>query len=104
MDAYRAIPVRTMYRRSKKDFTTGIVYQRQNESVRLINNHLMNSFLKGATLFLGGALVGAAAIILLAPKAGEEARQQLADLAEKAKKQAEEYCHKTDEAKEDKNE
>ena len=64
----------------------------------------MNSFLKGATLFVGGALVGAAAIILLAPKAGEEVRQQLADLAEKAKKQAEEYCHKTDEAKEDKNE
>lgn len=54
----------------------------------------MNDFLKGATLFIGGAIVGAAAIMLLAPKAGEEARQKLADLAEQAKQQAEQCCDK----------
>ena len=52
----------------------------------------MNDFLKGATLFIGGAIVGAAAVMLLAPKAGEEARKKLADLAEQAKEQAAQCC------------
>ena len=42
----------------------------------------MSNLLKGAALFVGGALVGAAAALLLTPKPGEEVRKDLADLAE----------------------
>lgn len=54
----------------------------------------MNNFIKGGLLFLGGAAVGATVALLLAPKTGDETRKQLSDLAEKAKKLAEEYSAK----------
>lgn len=52
----------------------------------------MSNLFKGAALFIGGALVGAAAALLLTPKTGEEVRKEIADLAEEAKKQAQGYC------------
>lgn len=52
----------------------------------------MKDLIKGAALFIGGAMVGAAAALLMAPKKGEELRQDLADLAEEAKKRAQDYC------------
>ena len=52
----------------------------------------MSNLFKGAALFVGGALVGAAAALLLTPKTGEEVRKEIADLAEEAKKQAQGYC------------
>ena len=52
----------------------------------------MSNLFKGAALFIGGALVGAAAALLLTPKSGEEVRKEIADLAEEAKKQAQGYC------------
>jgi gas vesicle protein len=52
----------------------------------------MSNLFKGAALFVGGALVGAAAALLLTPKTGEEVRKEIADLAEEAKKQAQNYC------------
>ena len=52
----------------------------------------MNSLSKGLALFIGGAIVGATAALLLTPKKGEEVRQELADLAAKAKKRAQDYC------------
>lgn len=52
----------------------------------------MNSLSKGLALFIGGAIVGAAAAVLLTPKKGEEVRQELADLAAEAKKRAQNYC------------
>lgn len=54
----------------------------------------MSNLLKGAALFVGGALVGAAAALLLTPKTGEEVRKDLADLAEEAKKHAQDYCER----------
>ncbi len=52
----------------------------------------MSNLFKGAALFVGGALVGAAAALLLTPKTGEEVRKEIADLAEQTKKQAQDYC------------
>ena len=52
----------------------------------------MNRLSKGLALFVGGAIVGAAAALLLTPKKGEEVRQELADLAAEAKKRAHQYC------------
>ena len=52
----------------------------------------MNNLFKGAALFVGGAIVGAAAALLLTPKKGEEIRQELTDLAAEAKKRAQDYC------------
>ena len=52
----------------------------------------MNNLLKGAALFLGGAIVGATAALLLAPKSGEELRKEIAEFAEDAKKRTQEYC------------
>lgn len=52
----------------------------------------MNNLFKGAALFVGGILVGAAAALLVAPKSGEELRNDLADLAEEAKKRTQDYC------------
>lgn len=54
----------------------------------------MNNLIKGGLLFLGGAAVGATIALLLTPKTGKETRKQLSDLAEKAKKRAEEYSAK----------
>ena len=54
----------------------------------------MSQLFKGAALFVGGALVGAAAALLLTPKTGEEVRKEIADLAEEAKKQAQEACER----------
>ena len=52
----------------------------------------MKDLIKGAALFIGGAMVGAAAALLLTPKTGEEVRQQIADVAEDAKQKVKEYC------------
>ena len=52
----------------------------------------MSRLSKGLALFVGGAIVGAAAALLLTPKKGEEVRQELADLATEAKKRAHQYC------------
>ena len=52
----------------------------------------MKNLFRGAALFIGGALVGAAAAMLLTPKNGEEVRQQIADYAEEAKKHMQDYC------------
>ena len=54
----------------------------------------MKDLIKGAALFIGGAMVGAAAALLMAPKKGEELRQDLVDLAEEAKKHAQDYCER----------
>ena len=54
----------------------------------------MKELIKGAALFAGGALLGAAAALLLAPKNGEEMRNDLKDMAEEAKKQVRDYCEK----------
>lgn len=51
----------------------------------------MSNIVKGTALFIGGAIVGAAAALLLAPKKGEEMRKDLSDLAAEAKKQAQDY-------------
>lgn len=52
----------------------------------------MKDLIKGAVLFIGGAMVGAAAALLLTPKTGDEVRQQIADVAEDAKQKVKEYC------------
>ena len=52
----------------------------------------MSRLSKGLALFVGGAIVGAAAALLLTPKKGEEVRQELAGLAAEAKKRAHQYC------------
>lgn len=52
----------------------------------------MKDLIKGAALFIGGAMVGAAAALLLTPKTGDEVRQQIADVAEDAKQKVKEYC------------
>lgn len=52
----------------------------------------MNSLFKGAALFVGGAIVGAAVALLLAPKTGEEVRKDVADLMDDIKKGAQDYC------------
>jgi len=52
----------------------------------------MNNLFKGAALFIGGAIAGAAAALLLTPKTGEEVRKEIADLAQDVKKSAQDYC------------
>jgi len=52
----------------------------------------MSNLFKGAALFLGGAIAGAAAALLLSPKTGEQVRKDISDLAAEAKKRAQEYC------------
>jgi gas vesicle protein len=45
----------------------------------------MSNLFKGAALFAGGALVGAAAALLLTTKKGEEIRHELSDLVDEWK-------------------
>lgn len=52
----------------------------------------MDRLLKGALLFIGGAMVGAAAALLSTPKTGAQVRNEISDLAEEAKKRAQDYC------------
>lgn len=52
----------------------------------------MNNALKGIALFFGGAVAGAAVALMLTPKNGEEIRKELRDLAEEAKKRADDFC------------
>ena len=52
----------------------------------------MNNALKGIALFIGGAVAGAAVALMLTPKNGEEIRKELRDLAEEAKKRADDFC------------
>lgn len=54
----------------------------------------MKDLIKGTALLLGGAMLGAAAALLLTPKTGEEVRKEIKDLAEEAKKQVQDYCDK----------
>lgn len=63
----------------------------------------MSRLSKGLALFVGGAIVGAAAALLLTPKKGEEVRQELADLAAEAKKRAHQYCEQVKQDLEDAN-
>lgn len=53
----------------------------------------MNNLLKGAALFVGGALAGAVAALLLTPKNGEEVRHEIAELANEAKKRVEDLSN-----------
>ena len=53
---------------------------------------IMNNFFKDAALFIGGALVGAAAALLFTTEKGKEVRSQLADLANEAAERAQDYC------------
>ena len=50
-------------------------------------NHMKKLF-----IFAAGAAVGAAVALLLAPKSGEEMREELKDLAQDATKRAQDYC------------
>lgn len=43
-------------------------------------------------IFAAGAAVGAAVALLLAPKSGEEMRDELKDMAQDATKRAQDYC------------
>ena len=52
----------------------------------------MSNLIKSAALFIGGAAVGAAVAMLLTPKTGEEIRNEIADLAQDVKKNAQDYC------------
>lgn len=52
----------------------------------------MGKLFKGAALLVGGALLGAAAALVLTPKTGEEVRKQISDFAEEAKKRMHDYC------------
>ena len=52
----------------------------------------MKNLIKGAALLIGGAVIGAAAALLLTPKTGEEVRKEIKDLAEEAKKRAQDVC------------
>ena len=48
--------------------------------------------MKKLFIFAAGAAVGAAVALLLAPKSGEEMREELKDLAQDATKRAQDYC------------
>ena len=50
-------------------------------------NHMKRFF-----IFAAGAAVGAAVALLLAPKSGEEMREELKDMAQDATKRAHDYC------------
>lgn len=52
----------------------------------------MKDLIKTTIVFAAGAAVGAAVAMLLTPKTGEDIRTQLRDLAEDAKKRAQDYC------------
>ena len=52
----------------------------------------MANLFKGAALFIGGAIAGAAAAMLLSPQTAEKVRHELSDLATEAKKRAQGYC------------
>ena len=54
----------------------------------------MKDLIKTTIVFAAGAAVGAAVAMLLTPKTGEEVRSRLHDLAEDAKKRAQDYCEK----------
>lgn len=52
----------------------------------------MSNFSKGVALFIGGAIAGAAATLLLTPEKREEIRKELSELAAEANKRAQGYC------------
>ena len=52
----------------------------------------MSNFSKGLALFIGGAIAGATAALLLSPEKHTEIRKELTDLAAEAKKRTQEYC------------
>ena len=52
----------------------------------------MRELFKATSVFAAGALIGAAAGLLLAPKTGEQVREQIKDLAGEAKKRAQDFC------------
>jgi gas vesicle protein len=62
------------------------MYNHQNTFV------MFRDFIKASAVFAAGAAVGAAVALLLTPKTGDEVREQIKDIAEDAKKRAQEYC------------
>ena len=60
----------------------------------------MNNLFKGAALFIGGAMVGAAIALLLTPKTGEQIREDLSGLMDEVKKNAHNYCEQAKQAAE----
>lgn len=52
---------------------------------------MLKDLLKVTAVFAAGAAVGAAVAVLLTPKTGEEMREHLKDLAEDARKRAQDY-------------
>lgn len=57
----------------------------------------MSNLLKGAALFIGGALAGAAAILALSPETAKKVRDDLSDVAGEVKKRAQECCEQVKE-------
>lgn len=51
----------------------------------------MNIF-KSSALLIGGALVGAAVALLFTTEKGAQVRQQMGEMADEAKKHAQDYC------------
>ena len=61
----------------------------------------MSNLFKGAALFIGGAIAGAAAMLLLSPENLEKVRKEVSDLKAKAEEKVEELSKETkDESKE----
>ena len=56
------------------------------------NQVIMCNLCKGTALFIGGALVGAAAALLFTTEKGKEMRDQMAELANEAAERAQNYC------------
>lgn len=67
-------------------------HQTISNNIKLIT--IMNNLFRGAALFIGGAMVGAAAALLLAPKKGEEMRHDLANFAEEVAQKTREKIQK----------
>ena len=54
----------------------------------------MSNLFKGAALFIGGALAGAAAVLLLSPETRDEVRKQVSECAREAQARMQQYAEK----------
>ena len=54
----------------------------------------MSNLFKGAALFIGGALTGAAAVLLLSPETRDEVRKQVSECAREAQERMQQYAEK----------